>query len=145
MHTCFSFKGNCQKGGGVVQFGDNCNFFFRSEEKVAQKIYCPQKMGLILSSPCMYYRLLTSETGPQCARPLNMFKLSLTHSFPLFLLPTLKTSPLKIMSLESGPHCAWPVYVLSITVLRNWASLNVALLCIINYCHQKVDLNVRVL
>ena len=38
---------------------------------------------------------------------------------------------------ESGPQCARPL-----TVLRKWASLFAALICIVNYCPQKVGLNV---
>ena len=88
--------------------------------------YCPQKLGLIERGPFMYHQLLSSESGPQCACPLNMFKWSLTYSLPHFLLPT-KNHPTKNMSSKTGPHCAWTFYVLSITILRKWASMWAAL------------------
>ena len=36
--------------------------------------YCPQKVGLIVHSPYMYCQLLSSESVPQCVRPLSALR-----------------------------------------------------------------------
>ena len=80
-------------------------------------IYWPQQVSLGVWGPNMYNQLLSSESGPHCAWPLYNYQL--------------------LLSSESGPQCARPL-----TVLRKWASLFTALICIVNYCPKKAGLNV---
>ena len=76
------------------------------------KIYCLQKVVLIMGGPFIYYQLLSSENGASMCAALKYVKTS---------------SQKNIISSETGPHCMWPFYVWSITILRKWASMCAAL------------------
>ena len=62
---------------------------------------CPQKVDIIVRGPYMYYQLLSSESGPQCVRPLNVLRKWASSSKKNF------------------------------TVLKKWASMCASFLCVI--------------
>ena len=76
---------------------------------------CPQKVGLIVCGPYMYYQLLSSESRPQCVRPLNVLRKWSSLCVALICI-------YQLLSSESGPQ-----YVRPLIALRKWASLCAAL------------------